>query len=267
MADEEIRPASDDEFHFSEETAETQQNVFATPAATKGSRFGKLNMRNVFIAIGIVVLLFVIYKLVGVFFETSSNKATKKTTTTQQQVQTKKTIETKQAQTNQQEVQQPQLPSKQIPGFSEQSEQEQTVQQPKTEQQIQTLQNRVNNLSNSVSQMQDSLNTIVNQLNTITQKLSEQEEKLATMKRPVVVKRKVHRPRAVVKRPKKVVPKTVYHIQAMMPGRAWLISSDGFTINVTTGSSIPGYGVVRGIYPTRGVVTTSTNAIIRYMGL
>ncbi|NNM58805.1 MAG: hypothetical protein HKM04_03220 [Legionellales bacterium] len=55
-----------------------------------------------------------------------------------------------------------------------------------------------------------------------------------------------------------------YYVQAVIPGRAWLKSSNGQIITVTTGDAVPGYGTVETIDSQSGVVTTSTGTKIMF---
>lgn len=55
------------------------------------------------------------------------------------------------------------------------------------------------------------------------------------------------------------------YIQAIIPGRAWLIDQNGAnTITVREGTKIPGHGVVRVIDPNQGQVVLSTGEIIKF---
>jgi intracellular multiplication protein IcmG len=55
-----------------------------------------------------------------------------------------------------------------------------------------------------------------------------------------------------------------YYVQAVIPGRAWLIATNGATLTVREGTLISGYGVVKLIDPTQGRVLTSSGRIIRF---
>ena len=55
-----------------------------------------------------------------------------------------------------------------------------------------------------------------------------------------------------------------YHIQAVIPGRAWLIATNGATLTVREGTAVAGYGMVRLIDPSQGRVTTSSGQVIRF---
>lgn len=55
-----------------------------------------------------------------------------------------------------------------------------------------------------------------------------------------------------------------YHVEAVVPGRAWLRDHSGTTITVSKGDQIRGYGYVTNIDPENGVVVTSSGIVIRY---
>ena len=53
-------------------------------------------------------------------------------------------------------------------------------------------------------------------------------------------------------------------MQAVIPGRAWLIANNGSTITVREGTPIPGYGIAKIIDPIKGRVMTSSGKEIRF---
>lgn len=55
-----------------------------------------------------------------------------------------------------------------------------------------------------------------------------------------------------------------YYIQAVIPGRAWLIATNGSTLTVSEGTMISGYGTVKLIDPRQGRVLTSSGQVIRF---
>jgi intracellular multiplication protein IcmG len=55
-----------------------------------------------------------------------------------------------------------------------------------------------------------------------------------------------------------------YFIQAVIPGRAWLINRSGSTLTVREGTLIPGYGAVRHIDAPQGRVMTASGRVIRF---
>lgn len=59
-------------------------------------------------------------------------------------------------------------------------------------------------------------------------------------------------------------PPLKYYLQAVIPGRAWLIATNGTTLTVREGTVISGYGVVRLIDPRQGRVVTGSGHVIRF---
>ena len=55
-----------------------------------------------------------------------------------------------------------------------------------------------------------------------------------------------------------------FYIQALIPGRAWLIKNDGTTLTVSKGSDIPGFGIVTNILPKEGRVELDTGKMIEF---
>lgn len=59
-------------------------------------------------------------------------------------------------------------------------------------------------------------------------------------------------------------PSLQYAIQAVIPGRAWLIASNGTTLTVREGSLLSGYGVVKWIDAEQGRVIMGSGRVIRF---
>ena len=116
-------------------------------------------------------------------------------------------------------------------------------------------------LNTSVTQMMakiDDLNRIVAQL---TAKMEAQEaERLKA--RVIVQQRPRTRPAASSRRSSE--PSARYFIQAVIPGRAWLVATNGSTLTVREGTVIAGYGMVKLIDPRQGRVLTSSGQVIRF---
>ncbi len=64
--------------------------------------------------------------------------------------------------------------------------------------------------------------------------------------------------------PKFMGPKLVYHLRAVLPDRAWIVSNQGQTLTVTIGDHVDQYGVVQSINPMQGIITTSSGRKIYY---
>ncbi len=55
-----------------------------------------------------------------------------------------------------------------------------------------------------------------------------------------------------------------YFVTAIIPGRAWLQSSNGQTVTVVAGDTLPGYGTITEIDPQKGIVQTSVGITLQY---
>ena len=119
-----------------------------------------------------------------------------------------------------------------------------------------SIQTQISNLDNNVNNLANRMMELNQQLEAVTSHLSEQERSLEKFLHPVVVKHHVKKHKVIHK------PKVKYYVEAIMPGRAWLMSSTGTTITVRKGSPIPGYGIVKLIDDRQGRVRTSTGAVI-----
>ncbi len=59
-------------------------------------------------------------------------------------------------------------------------------------------------------------------------------------------------------------PALKYYIQAVIPGRAWLIATNGTTLTVREGTQIAGYGSVKLIDSAQGRIITGSGQVIRF---
>lgn len=142
----------------------------------------------------------------------------------------------------------------------------------RTVERLSSLEANQQNLQSSVSSVNSevaSLNATVNQLNsniselnqvvsTLAQKMTEQSSQIEL----IISRSKPQKPTKIVHKVEKPVIR--YYVQAVIPGRAWLIGSNGTTLTVREGTPIPGYGVVKLVDSNQGQVITSTGKIIRF---
>jgi intracellular multiplication protein IcmG len=56
----------------------------------------------------------------------------------------------------------------------------------------------------------------------------------------------------------------IYHIKAIVPGRAWLETGSGRTTTVRVGNKLSGYGTVTYISARDGLVILSSGEVIQY---
>jgi hypothetical protein len=136
------------------------------------------------------------------------------------------------------------------------------VENPATDAQIQrlTMQNQANQqtiagLQSQIQQMQSQMSDLTNSLTTV----GNQIQVLANEIRAIGIDR------SVSGRSMALSSGIIYHVKALVPGRAWIESHHGRNARtVTIGDRLPGYGIVQTINPTQGIVTTSSGAVIEY---
>ena len=98
------------------------------------------------------------------------------------------------------------------------------------------------------------LNVIIKNLN---MKVDEQAHRIDLITMKLAPKRVPHQNHPVSHR-------VIYHLEAVIPGRAWLMGSDGSTLTVKKGSKLPGYGVVTFIDANQGRVSINSGQVIRF---
>lgn len=264
MADE----FGDDEYHFSEEEGnsaifdeETLEPAKSSGLWEKLSKFqgllGENLRRNVLIGIGALIILLILYKFLGSLFYS------KKTNT----VQNTKPAVTKQV-VQAQPVVQP------TPTYTQPAQLTQPVQQTtdpnvtrklsslqkgteKTQDEIANINDNVYTLKGSISKLANQMSMLNTNIAMLTQEVKQQQEQIAKLKE------KKKRP-GYIKQGKIWVPVPQWYIQALIPGRAWLISTRGKTLTVRVGSKIPGYGTVKAIEPHKGLVMLKSGKQIEF---
>lgn len=136
------------------------------------------------------------------------------------------------------------------------------------------IENTMNGLNQQVSQMTSQMNTLGGNVQTLQQQLVDMQTKQAVIISSIeeLVKSQRSRPNIVHHQEKTyrervfVGPRYFvhYYVQAIIPGRAWLINSEGQTLTVRLGSNVPGYGSVQAIDPLQGRVRMSSGKILRF---
>ena len=122
---------------------------------------------------------------------------------------------------------------------------------------ISAMQQKVNNVAKQVSMLGSNQIEMADTL----KKMSVAMQEIA--KRPVVVAAKPAVKKVVLKKPHKVEPpKLTYHLQAIVPGRAWLQDSRGVIHSVARGDKLPGYGLIQYLDADHGEVITSLGKVI-----
>jgi intracellular multiplication protein IcmG len=101
----------------------------------------------------------------------------------------------------------------------------------------------------------------VSELNRMIAALSDKLDSQAKTIESLAAKPVVRKTHPIVGRNKPLVQ---YNIQAVIPGRAWIVATNGTTLTVREGSKVPGYGLVKLIDPNQGRVITSSGRVIRF---
>jgi len=250
----------DEEYHFSEDDRANPLNpdesVFSEteiPLEQKDTQLNKAR-RYTFLVIGLVALIIIVYKLLGVFF--APDKASQDFQPVDQKLPSITNV--KPAVTQQPE---PSKLRETITSFNTQKQSDERL--AKIEVKSNAMDSRIDSLLQTVESLKSTvstMNTEVNRLNEniagLTQKMEMQAAQLSQFQKKPVPKRVVVRSRPI-QRP-------VYFIQAIVPGRAWLKTTNGATITVGQGTSVPGYGKVAVIDPQQGQVLMSSGKVIEY---
>lgn len=257
---------NNDEYKFSELDAVDNDPMgnsgdgFNPDSRGEGQLSDRKNIkRNALIAIGLVVFAMVMYKLVGSFFPKSNNQAKNaivpvKTASAPAVTQlpaspppsTVKVAEP----APQQVVAAVDTELKQKVSAIEVSEQTIRAEVTSVGEQVVSVNNNINNLNTQLN----NLNQVITTLSTQVAKQSEELNLLRACTQPKKVKQKTHIQ----------VERVIFYLKAVIPGRAWLIGSNGSTLTVREGTKIAGYGTVKLIDSMQGRVLTSSGQIIRF---
>lgn len=116
-------------------------------------------------------------------------------------------------------------------------------------QQMTTLSQRVVGLESALTQSKQTVEDLSQQLVTSKQPITSS----ATILSSALVSPSVTLP-----------PEPQYTVEAVVPQRAWVQTSNGSTLTVTVGDDVPGLGAVTEIDPYSGNVTTASGTIIKY---
>lgn len=135
------------------------------------------------------------------------------------------------------------------------------------EQNQNNLQSEVATINNQVTGVNNNINNVMTKMSELTQVIEQlratvQEQSLEITKLNTIKASYRHRDRVHHARNSSIRLK--YYLEAVIPGRAWLIGNNGATLTVRDGSLISGYGVVRYIDAVQGRVLTSSGKVIRF---
>jgi len=210
--------------------------------------------RNIIIVVISLVLLIGLYKIVGAFF--SGKKPVAQTTVPSL---ASATPEPPPVQTQPSMVAVPQTPPPSVDNnFSQKLSDLETGQQTiRTD--VSSVNSQLSGIGNSINAMATKMAELNSIITTLSTKVEEQSREIDQL----TIRREAKRVHYVSQRPRPV-PYMQYYIQAVIPGRAWLIGTNGSTLTVREGTVIAGYGVVKLIDPNQGRVMTSSGRVIKF---
>lgn len=213
--------------------------------------------RNALIAIGVVIFIMVMYKIIGwMFFSDKSKQVTSQPAippvtqvATPQPVQTIPTTPIQQVQ-----------PATIVEDDSDLKKKVSAIEMTQ-----QSLRSEVNALSEQINAVNNNIKNLNAQIVNLNQIIGNMSNQIAKQSEVINVLMVRTTPKKVVKisRPA-VAARVIYYIQAVIPGRAWLIGSNGSTLTVREGSKIPGYGIVKLIDSLQGRILTSSGQVIKF---
>jgi intracellular multiplication protein IcmG len=218
------------EFHFSD-TEESNTFTSSSNAVQSGRGVAGINKRKlILLAVGSIVIVLVIFKILGGLFSQPSSKPAAQ--------------ESKIAQ--KQPVIQPAFAPLELVN-------DQYIEQ------LEHIQEKMTQLESNLSDVHRQLAAANQTIQTLSQQL--QQQVAAQAGKPVVPekKSKVSAPKATP-----VVELPAYYIQAMVPGRAWLVNQKGTATTVGIGDELPGYGIINAIDVNQGLVITTQGKLISY---
>ena len=130
----------------------------------------------------------------------------------------------------------------------------------------QNVQSQISTMNDQMSSVNSNVNNLSEQINKLNQTINELSNQLANQSQEIGTLMARTRPKAVHHPVRRHAPRRVisYHLNAVIPGRAWLIAPNGSTLTVREGTKIPGYGVVKLIDSVQGRVLTSSGRVIRF---
>ncbi|KGP62563.1 type IV secretion protein IcmG [Legionella norrlandica] len=213
--------------------------------------------RNALIVVGIVIFIMVMYKVIGwMFFSGKSETTTAPATIPPVTQVTPQPVQTTSAITPVQQIQ---------PTTVVESDPDLKKNVSAIEMMQQNLRTEVNALSEQINTVNNNIRDLNTQIANLNQVIGNMSSQLARQSEVINVLMTRTAPKKVVKVSRPVAPaRVIYFIQAVIPGRAWLIGSNGSTLTVREGSKIPGYGVVKLIDSLQGRILTSSGQVIKF---
>ncbi|EHL29527.1 type IVB secretion system protein IcmG/DotF [Legionella drancourtii] len=220
--------------------------------------------RNAIIVICLVLFAMVMYKLLGGLFSGKSNNATKGSIppapiATQIPAQAPPQPQPMQAEVAPQPMSQVQPVVQENNSVLRQKVDSIEANQQNVQSQVSSINEQVGNVNNNVNNLTSQISRLNQTITDLTTQLNRQSEEIN-----VLMERTKPKPIRRMMRPRQFLQANIYYINAVIPGRAWLIGTNGSTLTVREGTKIAGYGVVKLIDSMEGRILTSSGRVIRF---
>ncbi|MGL5741186.1 MAG: type IVB secretion system protein IcmG/DotF [Legionella sp.] len=271
---------NDDEYKFAEldsldkesgEHYEQNSGSPTTPPKPKGGDGQKNVKRNALIAVGVIVFVMLMYKFIGGMFSVKTSVPPKENvnpapvaeiTPAPQPAITE--VPPEPIQPTPAPIQQP-TPTQQPAEVQENNSalQQKVSSIEATQQSVQT---EVSSMNQQVGNVNNNVNSLATQITKLTQMIGDLTSQVARQSQEINVLMERTKPKPInrIVRHQQAGQQIIYYINAVIPGRAWLIGTNGSTLTVREGTKIAGYGVVKLIDSMDGLVLTSSGRVIRF---
>lgn len=228
---------NDEEYQFSETETPVAYTTTSQKAMKDKDFQNRQKSRNVMLLIGLLMAGWAVYKFIGIFrTQPTHTKPTPSAVIAKPHMMPK---------TN--NVPLPSiLPTASLQEFNNQKKR------------INQLEAQTVDLQTTLSDINTQLNTLSNQVNQLTSQINKPPAPIIKAKKVIRVSKKQRQHQS-----NKAGVSYTYVLQAAIPGRAWLVRSDGATLTVGLGDKLPGYGIVANIDPNSGVVEMNSGASIK----
>ena len=126
---------------------------------------------------------------------------------------------------------------------------------------LDSMKTELSSMSTNMTALVEKIAVLNTTVTTLEGKLDELSHQIILLDRPKQISKPVRRPMPAASLGAR---SRTYYLQAVIPGRAWLVAKDGSTLTVREGTMISGYGLVRLIDPNQGRVVTSSGQVIKF---
>ena len=251
---------NDDEYKFAEldslgnETmGDNEPGSNGSMSSGQGSFSGKKDIkRNALIVVGFIICALVMYKFIGFIFLKKPTSVKPTTAPITQEAPKSAQAEITPA------------PIEQIKPVVQQIDTELKQKISAVEIAQQSLRSDVNSLSDQVGNVNSTINNLNTQMTKFTQLIGDLSNQVSKQSEEIQLLRIRTQPKVIKPVVKQNIQHINYTIQAVIPGRAWLIGSNGSTLTIREGTKIAGYGVVKLIDSMQGRVLTSLGQVIKF---